>query len=334
MNSRTSAPPVRRTRRITVWVLALTAAMLAAVLALTVVVYRHPLAVIEFAGRATLRWKGFEKTEVRIDSGRIVYFRAGSGPPLLFIHGATDQAGTWARVAPSFTADHHVVVMDLAGHGESDPRTGPLTIANLVDGVTAVITAEAKGQPVTIVGNSLGGFLALVYATRHPAGVAHAILVNGAVLREQSRPELTLLPKNREEARRAFAAILSSQSPAVPNFVLDDVVRRVPGSALARLAEQPESSLDEYLLESRLTTLEMPVTMIWGEEDRLLSVAYARKAAAALPHARLELMAKCGHIPQRECPGTLIARLREALARAPERTPVAPAARPSSPEGR
>ena len=109
-----------------------------------------------------LRVAGFEKASVPVPFGHIVYFRAGSGPPLLFIHGVNDQAGTWARVAPAFAATHHVVVADLAGHGDSDPQQGDLTGTQLADGIAAVVAAEAPAGHLTVVGNSLGGFLALV----------------------------------------------------------------------------------------------------------------------------------------------------------------------------
>ena len=67
--------------------------------------------------------------------------------------------------------------------------------------------------------------------------------------------------------------------------------------------------------------MRVPVTMLWGDDDRLLSLAYARSAAARIPGASLELLPDCGHVPQRECPGPLLARLRESLARVPARPP-------------
>jgi pimeloyl-ACP methyl ester carboxylesterase len=282
-----------------------------------VTVWRFPLASLAWAGRSALRWSGFEKTQVATRFGHAVYFRAGRGTPLVFIHGVNDQAGTWARVAPSFTSDHRVIVVDLAGHGESDPRQGPLPMRDLIDGLSAVVDAEARDERVTLVGNSLGGFLALAHAVNHPGRVRQAILVNGAVDRgDNMRAAVILLPTSRDEARRTMAALMSPRSPRMPEFVLDDLVRRAPTSPLARLMAQPERAFDEFLIDDRLDRVRLPVTMIWGEDDRLLSVSYARQAAARLPDARLETLRDCGHMPQRECPGALLARLREALTRA------------------
>lgn len=313
-------------------VLALLTAGVVIVAALGVFVWRAPLAALAVAGRATLRLSGFERVTVAAPAGPIAYFRKGSGPMLLFIHGANDQAGTWARIAPALAADHHVVVVDLAGHGDSAPADGPLRAGDLMAGIRAVVETERGSGKATLIGNSLGGWLALVHAFEHPDQVAHAVLVNGAIHRDdRSGAAVTLLPKTREDARHTMSVLMARNSPGVPDFVLDDLVRRAPTSPLARLLAQPESDVASFLIDERLGELRVPVTLIWGEDDRLLSIDYARSAAARIPGARLEVLQACGHIPQRECAGALLTRLRESLARVPTGAR-APAAEPS-PEG-
>ncbi len=234
---------------------------------------------------------------------------------MVFLHGANDQSGGWARIAPEFTATHRVVVADLAGHGDSEPEQGRLSLRQLVDGVAAVVQAEGKGEPVTIVGNSLGGFLALVQASRNPGTVAHAIIVNGAVDRgDGMHAAVTLVPKTREEARQAMDALTSPKTPRVPGFVLDDLARRSATSPLSRLMPSLSSELGEFLLDDMLDRITIPVTLLWGADDRVLSVAYAQRAAEKLPNARLVTMPDCGHVPQRECAPQLLALMREALA--------------------
>jgi (E)-2-((N-methylformamido)methylene)succinate hydrolase len=309
-------PSAPRSRRLLMWVLAGAGLLAAFALILVVILWRYPLNALEFAGRAALRVAGFEKTETASRSGRVVYFRAGSGPPLIFVHGANDQAGTWARVAPAFTRDYRVVVMDMPGHGDSDPQTGDLGMPDLVDGLEAIMEAEAGAGGATLVGNSLGGFLALGHAVRHPGTVGHVVLVNGAVNRGDSPAvAITLLPKTREEARGAMDALTSARTARLPDFVLDALVRRSVGSPLARLLAQPEGALQPYLFDDRLGQLTVPVTMLWGSDDRLLTVEYAERAAARMPDARLEVLPDCGHVPQRECPEQVLDHLRASLAR-------------------
>lgn len=305
----------RRAARMVLWLLLFTAS---AIVALLVYAWWRPLDAVERIGRATLRLQGFSREAAPTPYGEMAYFEAGEGQLLLFLHGANDQAGAWARLAPRYSGRYHVVVADLAGHGASDPRTGALTAAHLVEGVAAVVAAERGPEPAVLVGNSLGGFLALVHARRHPGDVAHVVLANGAITSgDGSEAGVTLLPSTRDEARRAFSAVTSPASAPMPAFVLDDVVRRAPKSPLARLATEPAAGREKYVLDGVLEQIDVPVSMIWGADDRVLPIAYAERALARLPLAALHRIPNCGHVPQRECADAFAARLDESLAGPP-----------------
>ncbi len=292
------------------------AGVLAAAAGATLAVVLRPLAVFESMERLGLRWAGLERREAPGPRGPQVYWRGGDGPPVVFLHGANDQAGAWVRIVRPVMQGHRVVLIDLAGHGDSAPADGPLAAGDLVAGVEAVMNAEVVGAPATLVGNSLGGWLALVYARAHPDRVSHVVLVNGAAVRgDGTEAQVNLLPRTREEAREAIAATTSPASPSVPAFVLDDLVRRGPGSPLARLEAAPVP--DALALDGRLGELRVPVTLIWGAADRVLPLAYAERVAAALPAARVMRLERCGHVPQRECPDALSAALAQALASPP-----------------
>lgn len=281
----------------------------------------RPLAAFEAIERGRLRWEGFERRELAGPRGTLVYWRAGSGPVVVFLHGANDQAGAWVRVVRPIVARARVVLGDLAGHGDSAPADGPLSVTDLMAGVEALVAAEAPGSRVTLVGNSLGGWLALVYADRHPERVAHVVLVNGAAIRgDGTEATVNLLPKTREEARQAFDAVMSPSSPRVPSFVLDDLIRRAPASPLARLLAAPVP--EEYALDRRLDGIRTPVTLLWGADDQVLPMSYAKRIAAELPSARLAVLERCGHVPQRECPDRFLPHLERALRESPaSRTP-------------
>src|SRR6185436_6020285 len=68
--------------------------------------------------------------------------RAGKGEPIVLLHGANDQAGTWFAVAPTLAKTHRVIVPDLAGHGESGPHEGPLPLSLMVERLHAVLEHE------------------------------------------------------------------------------------------------------------------------------------------------------------------------------------------------
>ncbi|MGE3844787.1 MAG: alpha/beta fold hydrolase, partial [Vicinamibacterales bacterium] len=281
------------------------------VLGAGIILWRFPLAALAMAGRVALRVQGFRELSVSGPNGSISYFRAGSGAPIVFIHGANDQAGTWARVAPAFASAYKVVVVDLAGHGDSAPATGPLPGDALFAGLDSVMDAEAR-EPATLIGNSLGGWMALVYALNHPDRVVRVVSINGAISRGESQEASTVLsPTTREEARRTVSRLFSPASGLyVPDFVLDDLVRRSPTSPVTRLMAAPPASLERFLIDDRLADLRVPVFVFWGEDDGLLSLSYARQATARIPDARLEVLPTCGHMPQRECPRALLDELR------------------------
>jgi len=274
--------------------------------------FRRPFWFFERMGRITLRGAGLERLEITGPRGRLVYFRGGVGPPVALIHGANDEAGAWAHVAgPLVERGHHLLVVDLPGHGESEPASGPLAMEDLLAGLEAIFQAAALDEKTTLVGNSLGGFVAMAYAVAHSRQVGHVILVNGAAIRgEGPGAAVNLLPKNREQARTAIDAITDPSSPRLPDFVLDDLVRRAPGSPLDRLLQSPFS---QYALDGRLGEVEIPVTLLWGESDRLMPAAYAERIAKGLPIARLTPVPRCGHVPQRECPERFLPLLEKAL---------------------
>jgi pimeloyl-ACP methyl ester carboxylesterase len=302
-----------RGRRLLAWSLA---PVVFALVGLGVLFRLRPLASFELMGRAGLRASGFRAAQIDTPRGALTYFAAGQGPVLVLLHGANDQAGAWVRVARPLAAGRRVLIPDLPGHGRSAPLDGPLGVGDLVAGLEALLDAEARATRVTLAGNSLGGFLALIEALRRPERVAHVVLLNGAAV-AGGGGSVELLPRTRDEARQAVEKLTAPGAPRTPDFVLDDLVRRAPASPLARLLRSP---VREWLLDDRLGELRVPVSLVWGQADQLLPPAYAERVRAGLPVARLTPLPDCGHMPQRECPERLLAALEVEL-RDPPRAP-------------
>ncbi len=217
---------------------------------------------------------------------------------MVLVHGAGDQAGGWAKVAPRVAKSFAVLAVDLAGHGESAPAEGPIPFATLLAGFDGAMAELPRGK-VTLVGNSLGAWVATVWAKEHADRVGHLVLVNGGPLLGD-RPDLTLQPKTRAEADRTLAALRDPSAPMIPDFVVDDIIRVAATGPISRLAAEPKN-LSAYLLDGKLGGFDVPVDLLWGASDRLLSVDYAKRLAAQLPAARLTTIDRCGHAPQVEC---------------------------------
>lgn len=273
--------------------------------------------------RRSLTRQGLRKSVVNAPSGRIAFWEGGSGPTLVFLHGAGDQAGTWSRVLSQLITGHRVLLPDLVGHGDSEPAQGTLTIGMELAGLEALLTARSPQQQVVLIGNSLGAWVAMLYAFQHPERVALVVAVNGGPLRG-TRPDVLLNPANREEARRLMQLVRDPGSPPIPGFVLDDVVREAQQGPIGRLS-QSAADMQQYLLDDRLKEFKVPVDILWGEADQLLGSAYAKRLEEGLPAARLTLLSRCGHVPQRECPVTFATKLAQLLKDPPSAPLGAPA---------
>lgn len=300
----------KTTRRIVLAVLILVAAAVAVAFWGAMRFKREPLASLEAMSRFSLRRAGAEARTVTAPTGEVRYFVAGKGSPVVLLHGTNDQAGLWAKTVKPLKGSYLFIVPDLPGHGESAPESGPLDLGMMLAAVEAVVDREANQGPVTIVGNSMGGWIALLYAEAHPERVRALVLENSAGLSAPDYSGPSLLPKTREEARAAFAATFV-RTP-IPDSILDDFVRRAPTSPAARMSP---AGFVPYLLDGRLGSIRVPVTLVWGENDGILPLDYANRLKEALPEADLRTIPNCGHVPHGECSEEFVAILREALAR-------------------
>jgi pimeloyl-ACP methyl ester carboxylesterase len=277
---------------------------------------KRPLEVWAWGTRQTLTGAGLKRIVVGTPVGSQTVFVGGSGPVLVLLHGAGDQAGTWANVAPALVKQYTLVVPDLAGHGDSAPSTGPIETSAVFRALEAVIADQAGGRRVTIVGNSLGAWMAMVLAARHPDWVERVVAVNGGALKHVNT-SVKLLPRNRAEARETMAQVRDAAAPPIPDAVLDDLVRLAKVGPIARFAATAASMEAWVLTEEQLRTLKVPVRLIWGASDQLMPLDYARRLEAALPDVKLVTLEHCGHAPQQEAPRRFLAALQGVLGEAP-----------------
>ncbi len=269
---------------------------------------------------------GLERSVLETAAGRLVYWQGGEGPPLVLLHGSGDSAGTWAATARQLVGERRLLIPDLPGHGASDPAEGVLPFATIVAGLEALLDAAQLDSPV-LAGNSMGAWLGMLYAHKHPDRVSRVVAINGgAILGEPS--DVKLMPADREEARQAMAGIRDPSSPPIPDEVLDEIVARASSGPIRRMM-MDLGGMMAYLLDGKLGEITTPMDLLWGESDRLMKLSYAEKMAAGLPRARITRIPKCGHIPQSECPERFVRLLREVLAADPPPASAAAEPRPA-----
>jgi len=292
------------------------AVLVIAVLVVVWLILKRPMALLAWGTRRSLAANGLQKRVVPTPVGPQAIFVGGAGPVLVLLHGAGDHAGTWAAAVKTLVKDHTLIIPDLAGHGDSAPAEGPIDTAQVYQGLEAILAAEAQGRPLTLVGNSLGAWMAMVLAQRHPDWVARVVAVNGGPLLGSST-KVRLLPASREEARETMAQLRDPGSRAIPDHVLDDLVRIGRTGPLARLAGTALTMGAWLLTEDQLRDLRLPVRLVWGVSDQLMPLDYARRMLAVLPDAELIPVERSGHVPQLESPARFLAALQQALGEAP-----------------
>lgn len=249
--------------------------------------------------RAAIAAAGFARKE----SEGMVWWEAPHPDPLpswrgkgtvVLLHGVNDQAGTWFPVAPVLSQRFRVILPDLPGHGESDPATGPLPISMLVDRVAAILDVVLPGKPFTLLGNSLGGWIAMLYTLRHPGRVRKLILESSGGL---DRPfAVPLVATNRDEADVILRAVHGPMYNP-PEWVVEALLERAKDSPLLRVTETAEHFMDAHLGELRV-----PTHIIWGADDGVVPVSYAEELRRGIPGAELHVIEGAAHIPHLQQP--------------------------------
>jgi pimeloyl-ACP methyl ester carboxylesterase len=244
--------------------------------------------------------------------------RAGAGPPLVLIHGFSDTWRTWQLVLPALERRHDVLALTLPGHAGGPPIDGPITDELLADAVERAMD-DAGFETAHLVGNSLGGYVALQLAARGRARTVVALApAGGWADGDQSfrdtlafQSELLALSKaaaphaeaivSSPQGRRAATQQITVNYEHIPDDLLAHQIRGVAGCdagvALIEYALAHGWSLDP----ERITC---PVRVVWGTEDRLLPWpgAAARFRHDWLPHADWVELDGVGHCPQLDVP--------------------------------
>ena len=251
--------------------------------------------------------------------------RRGTGPPLVLIHGIGSQWQMWRPVLDGVSREREVVAVDLPGFGESAPLSGRPTLAALAGAVAEFLDGIGLGGPHAA-GNSLGGAVALEMARAGAARSACVLSPSGFGNMREGRYARGVLIASRRVAQRLepYAEVVAG-GPVRRTLAFGHLVARpwrIPADeaagAMRNLARSPgfEATLEAVADHSfGGHTLDCPVTVAWGEKDRLL--LYSRQSARArrlLPDARHVPLRGCGHVPTWDDPEQVARVLLEASA--------------------
>nr|HET6902985.1 alpha/beta fold hydrolase [Ktedonobacteraceae bacterium] len=267
--------------------------------------YRRPTATLVTMARVGLRLSGVREDTCMVNGLPMHYYSAGRrGTPIILIHGLGNSAEIWSSLIPLLSKDFLVYAPDMPGFGKTPLAPEGVTIRTHVQYLKHFI--DALGYPhVTLVGNSLGGWIATQYAAAYPANVEHLYLLNSAGLRREEMNSPYAV--SRAEAQRSANHILGFSFP-LPGFVLDDIVRTSQMTAYSGFVKGYDRQEE---LESVLSLVQVPTTIIWGERDKIFPVSCAYDLQTGIANAELRLLPNVGHMPQVQAPFEVARIIRE-----------------------
>jgi len=226
--------------------------------------------------------------------------------PVLFIHGMGDSAVTWSLVALLVARRHDAFLIDLPGYGLSGLPPGK-SFASIAD-MTAIVGAFVRdviARPTLLVGNSMGGWIAIRVAETHPDMVRGVVLMNaGGALLDGHRswdPFIELLsPADAHQARRVARMVFG----AIPPPVRELSARGMINLFARQVVRDFISATDEhdFLNADELRQLPTPTALLWGERDRFLPPGSFEFFCNHLSQPYTRVLRHCGHLPQRERP--------------------------------
>ena len=274
-----------------------------------------------------------EMRYLEVNGDRIAYRDEGQGETLVLVHGMAGSSATWRELIPRLAPDYRVVAPDLLGHGASDKPGSDYSLGGfavwLRDFMDALGIARA-----TVVGQSLGGGIAMQFAYQHRQRCERLVLIGSSglepelnwTLRVLSAPGAELVlpvvaPQPVLDVGNRIRSLMASAGVHLPGGTeLWNTYSSLADGATRRAFLRTLRSVVDYRGQA-VTAMarphlaaQLPVLLIWGERDRVVPVSHGYAAHEALPGSRLTVLADVGHFPHVESPELLTGVVRDFLA--------------------
>jgi pimeloyl-ACP methyl ester carboxylesterase len=236
---------------------------------------------------------------------KIHYVEAGSGPVVVLLHGLGGNATNWAFNIAPLAQKYRVVVPDQIGFGQSDKPLINYRIATYVDFLDAFLK-ELKIERASLVGNSMGGWVAASFALAHPEKVEKLVLVDAAGFAFaqgfDTSQLIKLNPSTREGMKELVSHVFYNKLIFMSDgFINASLAARVNAGDGHTIRSITESIIRrEDILDNRLSAIKQPTLIIWGREDGLLPLADGQRFQKEIAGAQLIVFDQCGHVPQVE----------------------------------
>lgn len=231
----------------------------------------------------------------------IHYWDIGSGPVVVLVHGLGSRKEDWLPVLEPLGQKYRLLVPDQIGFGKSEKPLLDYSVQTYVDFLNEFLR-QLKVEKVSLVGESLGGWISALYAVEladggHLIPIEKLVLVDAAGLR-QDTPIPNLNPSSLATMRGLMEAVFYDTS-----WLNEDALRSI---FTDKLAADDAYTVRSFLgnptivterLDDRIAKIKTPTLVVWGKQDKLLPIAQGERYAAGIAGAKLVRFDKCGHVP-------------------------------------
>ena len=252
---------------------------------------------------------GLSEKSIQVDNYKIVYVEGGKGETVLLLHGFGGDKDNWTRFSKYLTKRYHVIVPDLPGFGESSKIwSDTYDIKTQVKRLHQYINKIGLDK-FHIAGNSMGGLIAVVYATTYPDEVLSLGLLDplGVIVREPSQLSLEIekgtnpLVVESVSDYDKLLDFLFVKPPYIPglvkSYLAEMAVQSREFNKKVFIEANPGNQLETTIGEIRTKTL-----ILWGDTDRVFPASSAPVLQKGITNSKVIIMKDCGHVPMLERP--------------------------------
>ena len=249
-----------------------------------------------------------------ISDKTLAYLDIGQGPAVVVVHGVGGHKEDWKGVAEALAKTHRVIAVDMLGFGQSSKVGDDLSMP--VQAAAIAVLLDQLGLPkASLVGNSVGGWVAATFAAKFPERTEKLVLIDAAGFRAmfEGTPPVNFDPGSAEEMDKLIHFVINSAAADAPGLAKSAYEAYVASGEKAISATWGKSLYVSPRLEDLFGQIHAPTVVIWGRDDWLFPSALAGAFASQIAGARAELIPDAGHFPQIDQPAATLSAIAKAL---------------------
>ena len=254
---------------------------------------------------------GMDEAFVTVQGQRTAYLeRQGTGETIVLLHGFGANKDNWLRFTRSLPKEYRVIAFDLPGHGDTSKANDKAYTIDFITQGFADAAEALKLDRFHIAGNSMGGWVGILYTNRNPERVITLGLFDTAGINSPEPSDLfkalekgrNILIPTSEEAFEELMAYAFTKEPFIPWPVPLVLARKSVADAPFKQKMWNDIRSTYKDVASVLPDLRLPVLILWGAQDRITHVSSVHVLERYLPNSKTVIMPDCGHMPMLERP--------------------------------